>query len=93
MGEIALSDEMFEELKRRGVKSAYYLKAKDILGSSFDFSEELKQSDRSKCNKALRFLLDNSAEIIDNSQCMYLLYRLWWLSTTGYPYCSKKSSC
>ncbi|MGX5854426.1 hypothetical protein ACWKW6_12300 [Dyadobacter jiangsuensis] len=88
-GEIELTEETFKELLRIGSKAGYLLKAKSILGKlEISGQANLGDQDILRVANAVNYLNSNINEIKYDSQCMYFLLKLWWLSKTRHGFYS-----
>jgi hypothetical protein len=81
-----LSEDAFNELLLSGSKAGYFLRARQLLGGVEIYSNiTYSENDISKINDSLKYLVKYFNEIKYDSQCLYLLLKLWWLSKTMKP--------
>lgn len=79
-----ISDQAIDNLLSIGSKAGYYLKAYSIVGE-IPFEDELTSEQLAKFEHAVSYLQENFDEISEDSRCLNLLLRLWWMSKTGKP--------
>lgn len=79
-----LSQSAFNALLAKGSKAGFYLRAKEII-DGVDFTQPLNDLDFKKCKSALQYLENVESEFKDDSHCLYLLLRLWWIVKNQIP--------
>ncbi len=84
MGNLDLSDDAFEELKKLGSAAGFYIRASELAGT-IPVDSELSDSDRARCASSVSYLENAREYIVKDPRCLYLMLRLWWLSKTGKP--------
>lgn len=77
-----MSDDAFAALQSRGSAAGYYLRALRIAGDLRRRSE-LNSTETENCQRATEYLTEHYQYIENDGRCLYLLLRLWWMTSTG----------
>ncbi len=80
-----MSEEAFNNLVKQGSKVGYYRKAYQII-KDVPRDRRLTEVEISKCQEAVNYLESVKEKISNDGKCMYLLFRLWWMTKTGRPF-------
>ena len=77
LGDMSVADDIFQMLLDQGSKVGYFLRARQIIG---EWPQgETSSSDETKLTSALLYLESKMEEISNDSKCMNLYFRVWWL--------------
>lgn len=79
-----LTNEAFEELISIGSNAGYYLKALNMI-NNIQPNTILDAKGVNLCREAFNYLNDNKTRFLDDSRCLYLLFRIWWMLKNGKP--------
>jgi len=80
--QIELSDQAFDELLQHGSASGIYIRASRMV--YFIFQEaKFTAEQRSQCEQTYRYLLEFKDRIENDSKCLFLLLKVWWIWKSG----------
>ncbi len=77
-----LSDQAFDALLQQGSAAGIYIRAAKMV--DFIFQEtSFTAEQRSQCEQAYRYLLEFKDSIENDSKCLFLLLKVWWIWKSG----------
>ena len=79
-----ISEDAFQRLVEMGSSAGYFLRAFNMV-RDLPVNAELSPDEQASCHRAVDYLEENHKKFLEDSRCLYLLLRLWWMSKTGKP--------
>lgn len=79
-----MEEQAFNALAEQGSRAGYYLRALQ-MAQDMRADQELSPSQQARYGRAVAYLEENRHQIADDSRCLNLLLRLWWMAKTGKP--------